>query len=78
MPATTPGTVNQFGIRRERQSHAAATHVSASVSIQTVVRASIRVFVLPFTTYNCDFNLLYFCYCQVPGTDNCYLHILTQ
>jgi hypothetical protein len=47
MPATTPGTVNQLGIRRDLQSQTAATHVSASVSIQTVVRESIRLFVFP-------------------------------
>src|SRR5215469_3889597 len=40
MPATTPGTVSQLGILLERQSHAAARHVKASVKIQMVVRGS--------------------------------------
>src|SRR5215467_2020729 len=64
MPATTPDTVSQFGIRRERQSQTPATPVRASVTIQTVVRASIRLFPLVSSCLPCSRYVL--------GKDNRY------
>src|ERR1700739_877860 len=42
-PTTNPGTVNQLGIFLERQSHAPATEVNNTVSIQMGVRGSILI-----------------------------------